>query len=61
MNSLEFRRLRAYEMAARFAPRQAKQITSRRSAKSKATATGQHGLKSFRVVHEVQLETHFGK
>jgi len=59
MSRTEFQHLRRFEMASRFSPRQAVHIVSRRQAKSKANATGQHGLRSFRVVAGVGLNTVF--
>lgn len=52
MSPQESSRLRAYEMAKRFSPTQAKKLPSRRSSKAKRNATGQEGLKSFRIVSQ---------
>lgn len=60
MNNTETARLMAYHNAKRFAPRMARKIISRRSAKNAKNAKGQLGLKSRGKVREqVGMETLF--
>lgn len=53
MNRQEFSRLRAYEMAKRFRFKPSFTPPSRRTSKAMSNATGQSGLKGFRIVSQV--------
>lgn len=60
MNNTEYHRLRAFAYANKHRFRPSVTVTSRRSAKSMATATGQV-IKSSKIVHEVGIEKVFKK
>lgn len=60
MSNKEFRRLRAYEIASKYAPRRIGHTPSRRQTKSVGNATGQKFLKTGGIVSELSRRQLWG-